>query len=67
MLQVSVTRNSNQLWLGNAAFTVANLQAPNGVVHILASWPSTDLAVNESAVTVAGKLGDFGPFNFPQV
>lgn len=65
MEQVSVMGNS-QTWLGSAPITQPDLNATNGVVHILGGVLSQTSLLNESLVTAAADLGDFGPFTESQ-
>ena len=59
--------NDGQMWIGNAPIVDANIQATNGILHVLGGLPSADLSLNESAITLASKLGNFGPFNYTDV
>lgn len=63
---MSIMRN-NQPWLGNAPIVQPDIRTTNGIIHVLASWPTTDLSLNETTVLGAAKLGDFGPFNSTKV
>jgi hypothetical protein len=56
-----------ELFIGTARLTAANIPAANGVVHVLDGVLAGDMAVNTSAIGVAERLGDFGPFNISQV
>ena len=58
---------NGQTWIGNAPIVDANLQATNGILHVLGGLPSADLSLNESAITLASKLGNFGPFSHTDV
>ena len=52
--------------MGNAPVTQADLLATNGVVHIMGGVPSQMSILNESSVTVASNIGNFGPYNLSQ-
>ena len=59
---------SGQVWLGSAPVTLPDVNASNGVVHILGGiLAASPGALNESSISVASSLGDFGPFNYSQV
>ena len=66
-VQQVLTLQNGQLWLGNAPIVQTNIIAANGVMHILGSFLTTDLSFNETAITAASKLGDFGPFDLNKV
>ena len=58
---------SGQIWLGRAPVAQGDLNATNGVVHIMGGVPARTSLLNETAVTAACNLGDFGPFSYSQV
>ncbi|KAK9825906.1 hypothetical protein WJX81_004298 [Elliptochloris bilobata] len=53
-------------FVGSARLVVADVPAANGLVHLLDSVLVGDMAVNASAIALAERLGDFGPFNGSQ-
>jgi hypothetical protein len=64
--QVSVI-GAGEVWLGNAPITTANIQASNGLIHILGGIPSVGPFLNESSITSASSLSNFGPFTIDKV
>ena len=59
--------NDSEIFVGSARLIAADLPAANGVVHVLDSVLVGDMGVNVSAIGLAERLGDFGPFNNSQV
>ena len=49
--------------VGTARVVIGNIPAANGVLHIINDVLTDDASINSTAVAVAAKLGDFGPFN----
>ena len=66
-VQLVSRTNDSEIFVGSARLIAANLPAANGVVHVLDSVLLGDMSVNVSAIGLAERLGDFGPFNDSQV
>lgn len=49
--------------VGSTRVVTSNIPTKNGVVHIINNVLGGDAGINSSAVAIAAKLGDFGPFN----
>lgn len=62
-----ISRAANETFVGSARLVAADLPADNGLVHVLDSVLLGDVAVNVTAIALAERLGDFGPFNVSQV
>ena len=55
------------LQVGNASVLEADVQASNGVLQLLGTFPITNAAFNTSMVASLETAGNFGPFNSSQV
>lgn len=55
-----------ETFVGSARLALADLPAANGLVHVLDGALVGDVAVNGTAIALAERLGDFGPFNSSQ-
>ena len=53
--------------VANASVLTADMQATNGVLHLLGTFPLTNAAFNTTMITSLEAAGDFGPFTDPQV
>lgn len=64
---VQVSRASGTLQIGNSSVLQADVQAANGVLHLIDSFPLINAAYNTSMIASLEAAGDFGPFNDSQV
>lgn len=53
--------------VGNATIGLANLEASNGILHVIQSFPCTDTAFNNTMIATLELAGDFGPFSDAKV
>ena len=65
-LQFSQT-SSTIIQVGNATLTQSDLEASNGVIHVIQNFPCTDTAFNNTMMATLELAGDFGPFNDAKV
>lgn len=62
-VQPVMASTDGTILVGSARVVSSNIPTKNGVVHIINSVLADDASINATAVAVAAKLGDFGPFN----
>ena len=62
-VQPVMASSDGTILVGSARVVSSNIPTKNGVVHIINSVLTDDASINATAVAVAAKLGDFGPFN----
>ncbi len=62
-VQPVLASSDGTIIVGSARVVSPNIPTRNGVVHILNKVLDGDASINSTAVAVAAKLGDFGPFN----
>ncbi|BDA44986.1 Glutamyl-tRNA(Gln) amidotransferase subunit A [Coccomyxa sp. Obi] len=62
-VQPVMASSDGTILVGSARVVSSNIPTKNGVVHIINNVLADDAAINSTAVAVAAKLGDFGPFN----
>ena len=53
--------------VGNSTVIQQNVNASNGVLHLIDSFPLSNAAFNTSMIASLEAAGDFGPFNESQV
>lgn len=62
-VQPVMASSDGTILVGSARVVSSNIPTKNGVVHIINNVLTDDASMNATAVAVAAKLGDFGPFN----
>ncbi len=66
-LPLQVVKSLGSLQIGNSTVLQQNVQATNGVLHLIDSFPLHNAAFNTSMIASLELAGDFGPFNESQV
>jgi len=64
---LQVVKTALSLQVGNSTILQQNVQATNGVLHLIDSFPLHNAAFNTSMIASLEMAGDFGPFNDTQV
>lgn len=62
-VQPVLASSDGTIIVGPARVISSNIPTRNGVVHIINKVLAGDASINATAVAIAAKLGDFGPFN----
>lgn len=63
---LQIVKTSGSLQVGNSTILQQNVQATNGVLHLIDSFPLHNAAFNTSMIASLELSGDFGPFNESQ-
>ena len=66
-VQPVIASRDGTVIVGTARVMIGNIPAANGVLHIINDVLTDDASINSTAVAVAAKIGDFGPFNRTKV